>query len=111
MWNKIPKVTLMSTKSEDMGIDSGVVIVVVQPLSSVQLFVTLWAIYIAHQAPLSMGFPRQEHWSGLPPGDLPTPGMEPESPALQADTLPLSYQGFQKTLVKLASKNRDWRTA
>ena len=62
MWNKIPKVTLMSTKSEDMGIDSEVLIVVVQPLSSVQLFVTLWDV--AHQASLSMGFPRQEHWSG-----------------------------------------------
>ena len=39
----------------------------------------------AHQDPLSMGFPRQEYWSGLPfpsPGDLPNPGIEPESPAL-----------------------------
>ena len=41
-----------------------------------------------HQAPLSMGFSRQEYWSGLPlpsPGDLPDPGIEPRSPALQAD--------------------------
>ena len=40
---------------------------------------------LAHQAPLSMGFSRQEHWSGwpfLPPGDLPDPGIEPRSPAL-----------------------------
>ena len=40
---------------------------------------------VAHQAPLSMGFLRQEYWIGLPfpsPGDLPDPGMEPESPAL-----------------------------
>ena len=40
---------------------------------------------VAHQAPLSMGFPRQEYWSGLTfpfPGDLPDPGMEPVSPAL-----------------------------
>ena len=46
-------------------------------------------------APLSMGFPRQE-WSGLPfssPGDLPDPGIEPESSALQADSLPLSHLG------------------
>ena len=46
---------------------------------------------VAHQAPLSMGFSRQEHWSGLPcppPGDLPDPGVEPGSPALQADSLP-----------------------
>ena len=45
---------------------------------------------IACQAPLSMGFPRQEYWSGLPcspPGDLPDPGIEPGSPALQADSL------------------------
>ena len=43
-----------------------------------------------YQAPLSMGFPRQEYWSGLPfpsPGNLPDPGIEPRSPALQADTL------------------------
>ena len=46
---------------------------------------------VAHQAPLSMGFPRQEYWSGLPfpsPGDLPHPGTEPESPALQVVSLP-----------------------
>ena len=51
--------------------------------SCVQLFVTLWVI--AHQAPLSVGFSRQEYWSGLlcpPPGDLPNPGIEPESLAL-----------------------------
>ena len=43
-----------------------------------------------------MGFSRQEYWSGLPfpsPGDLPDPGIEPVSPALQADSLPLSHQG------------------
>ena len=43
------------------------------------------------QAPLSMGFSRQEYWSGSPfpsPGDLPDPGIEPASPALQADDLP-----------------------
>ena len=55
-------------------------------LSCVQLFAISWTV--AHQAPLSMGFPRQEHWSGLPgppPGDLPDPGLEPlslVSPAL-----------------------------
>ena len=48
-----------------------------------QLFATPWTV--ADQAPLSMGFPRQEYWSGLPfpsPGDLPDPGIEPTSPAL-----------------------------
>ena len=53
---------------------------------------------ITHQAPLSMGFARQEHWSGLPsppPRDLPNPGIEsvsPANPALQADSLPLSQR-------------------
>ena len=50
---------------------------------------TPWAV--AHQAPLSMGLSRQEYWSGLPfssPGDLPDPGVEPRSSALQADSLP-----------------------
>ena len=45
---------------------------------------------VAHQAPLSMGFSRQEYWSGLPfpsPGDLPNPGIKPKSRALQADSL------------------------
>ena len=49
-------------------------------LSRVQLFATPWTL--AHQAPLSMGFSRQEHWSGSPfpsPGDLPDPGIEPAS--------------------------------
>ena len=48
------------------------------------------------QAPLSMGFPRQEYWSGLPfpsSGGLPNPGLEPVSPALQANSLLRSYQG------------------
>ena len=61
-------------------------------LSCVQLFATLWTI--ARQAPLSMEFSRQEYWSGLPfpsPGDLPDPGAEPTTPALQAGSLPLSH--------------------
>ena len=61
----------------------------VMSLSRVRLFVTPWTV--AHQAPLSMGFSRQEYWSGLPflsPRDLPNPGIEPGSPALQVDHLP-----------------------
>ena len=57
-------------------------------LSRVQLFATPWTV--AHQAPLSMGFSRQEYWSGLtfpPPGDPPGPRIEPRSPALQAGSL------------------------
>ena len=63
-------------------------IVIVKSLSRVRLFATPWTV--AHQAPLSMGFSRQEYWSGLPfpsLGDLPDPGIEPRSPALQADAL------------------------
>ena len=53
-----------------------------------QLSVTLWTV--AHQGPLSMGFSRQEYWSGLPcppPGDFPNPGIKPRTSALQADSL------------------------
>ena len=60
----------------------------VRSLSRVQLFATSWTV--AHQAPWSMGFSRQEYWSGLPfpsPGDLPNPGIKPTSTALQADAL------------------------
>ena len=62
-------------------------------LSHVRLFATPWTV--AYQVPLSMGFSRQEYWSGLPfpsPGDLPDPGIDPGSPALQADAL-LSEKG------------------
>ena len=58
-------------------------------LSSIQLFATPQTA--AFQAPLSMGFSKQKYCSGLPfpsPEDLPDPGIEPESPALQADSLP-----------------------
>ena len=60
----------------------------VKSLSRVWLFVTPWTV--AYQASLSMGFSTQEYWSGLPflsPGDLPNPGIEPRSPALEADAL------------------------
>ena len=63
-------------------------------LSHVQLVPTPWTV--ACQAPLSMGFSRQEYWSGLPflpSEDLPDPGIEPRSPALQADSLLTELQG------------------
>ena len=75
----------------------------VKSLSRVRLFVTPWTV--AYQAPPSMGFSRQECWSGFPfpsPGDLPIPGTEPRSPALQADALPSEppgkpLKGIQRT--------------
>ena len=69
----------------------------VSAFSYVRLFVTLRSV--ACQAPLSVAFSRQEYWSRLPcppRGDLPYPGMEaasPETPALQAYSLPMSHQG------------------
>ena len=65
-----------------------------QLLSRVRLFATPWTA--ALQAPLSMGFSRQEYWSGLPcppPGDRPDPGIEPGSAASQADSLPSEPPG------------------
>ena len=68
-----------------------------QSLSHVQLSVNPWTV--AHQAPLSMEFSKQEYWSRLPfppPGDLPDPGIELTSPvpsALAGDSLPLSHKG------------------
>ena len=56
---------------------------------SCRTLATLWTV--ARQAPLPMGFSKQEYWSGLPfpsPGELSDPGIEPGSPALQADSLP-----------------------
>ena len=66
--------------------------VAVESLSHVRLFVTPRTV--AHQAPLSIDFPKQEYWRGLSfpsPGDLPDPGTKSESPAWQAYSLPLSH--------------------
>ena len=68
----ITKVPLLTLRDDDD----------VQPLSRVQLFATPWTV--ARQVPLSMGFSRQEYWSGVPcpsPRDLPNPGIEPRLPA------------------------------
>ena len=66
----------------------------VKSLSRVRLLVTPWTA--AYQAPPSMGFSRQEYWSGLSfpsPGDLPSLGIEPRSPTLQAENLPTELWG------------------
>ena len=66
----------------------------VKSLSRIRLFATPWTV--AYQPPLSMGFSRQECWSRLPfpsPGDFPNPGIEPGSPALEADALPSEPPG------------------
>ena len=85
---------------------------------------------VAHQVTLSMGFPRQEYWSGLPflsPGDLPDPGIEPGSLALQTDSLPteipkeapriiqrtykFNYLMKQYWLVRTAKEKTDFYTS
>ena len=85
----------------------------VKLLSPVRLFVTPWTV--AYQASLSMGFSRQEYWSGLPwpsPGDLPDPGIEPESPALQADALPSEPPGkpwCRRGVISTCKRGLLWR--
>ena len=67
-------------------------------LTHVRLFVTPWTV--AYQGPLSMGFSKQDYWSGLPfpsPGDLPNPGIKPGSPALRADALPFEPPNWTRT--------------
>ena len=69
--------------------------------SRVRLFATPWTV--AYQTALSVGFSRQEYWSGLPfppPVDLPNPGIEPGSPALQTDALPSEPPGNGRTEIK-----------
>ena len=81
----------------------------VKLLSHVRLFATPWTL--AYQAPPSMGFSRQECWSGLPfpsPGDLLNPGIKPRPPALQADALP-SKRRFQKEGLLFLPGNLQWK--
>ena len=76
---------------------SRVLLCCVESLSCVWLFVTLWTV--VHQAPLPMGFSRQEYWSELPcppPGDLSNPGTEPRSLTLQVDSLLSEPRGKPK---------------
>ena len=77
---------------------------VLSHFSRVRLFVTPWTVTC--QALQSMGFSKQKYWSGLPfpsPGDLPNPGIEPQSPVLQTDSLPPEPPG------KPRPKNKWWR--
>ena len=76
-----------------------------------QLFATPWTV--AHQTSPSMEFSRHEYWSGLPfpsAGDLPDPGIEPRSPALQADALPSEPPGSLKQNTKVIPTANRTRT-
>ena len=80
---------------------------VLSHFSHAWLFATPWTV--APQALLSMGFSRQEYWSGVPfpsPGDLPDPGIEPRSPALEADTLTSEPPGKRCANGKCIQKGR-----
>ena len=77
---------------------------------------SLWLWTVVHQVPQSMGFSRQENWNGLPcpsPWDCTNPGIKPSSPTLQVDSLPVSYQGRQRSLVSMGSQRfgYDWVTS
>ena len=80
-------------------------------LSRVRLFANPWTV--AHQAPLSVEFSRQEHWSGLPcpsAGDLPDPGIKPRSPMVQADSLPSEPPDKSKAC-DITSLFIDWKVS
>ena len=92
---------------------------VLSRFSCVRQFVTLWTV--AHQAPLSMGFSRQEYWSGLlcpPPGDLPDPGIESTSlmfPALSGRffTTSITWEApktVNKILINSVDQEREENT-
>ena len=86
-----PPLLLVQKPHECMGSS---VYAFIYSVMSFLLFVTPWSV--AHHAPLSIGFSRQKYWSGLQfssPGDLPNPGIELRSPALQAHPLPSEPQG------------------
>ena len=94
------KTSIPSSRAPDHSLplrDSGFLINLPRIWFNVWLFETLWTV--AHRAPLSMGFSRQEYWSGLtfpPQGDTPESGIEPMtlvSPTLQVGSLPLSHWG------------------
>ena len=96
---------LRAPKSVEQTSIGGCLLLFSQSLSHILLFATPWTI--VHQARLSIGFPRQEYQSGFlftSPGDLLDPGIELGSPALQADSLPLSHQGNPRRILEHTKK-------
>ena len=95
---KVDKTTRPFSYDQNQILYDYTVEVQVKSLSHVQLFVILWTI--TYQAPLTMGFSRQEYWNGLPspsPGDLLNPGIKLRSPALQADAVPSEPPGNRRS--------------
>ena len=95
---RLKRLSSSSSSSSNLQSKQYVLLLLLSHFSRIQLFATLWTM--ACSPPLSMGFSRQENWSGLPcpPGYFPDPGIEPRSPALQADSLPLSHQGSPNSM-------------
>ena len=113
-WAPVHRVTKSQTQLKQLSMHAYCAYInpnlLIYPLVTISLFCMLvfsrsvmfdsaipWTI--AHQAPLSMGFSRQEYWSGQPfssQGDLPDPGIKPGSPAMKADTLPSEPPGGPK---------------
>ena len=102
----LPAVTPLQVWSPALQFSSAVTVHLVFIMCQVRLYVCMFLLVqsclivipwtVACQAPLSMEFSRQEYWSGLPfpsPGDLPDPGINPASPAWQADSLPAGSPG------------------
>ena len=105
-WERSPKTEMERTR-KTMFMLNLLVKVKVKSLSHVWLFATPWTV--ACQAPLSMGFSRQEYWSRLPfpsPGNLSNPGIEPRSSALQADTLTSEPPGKPKSSSNYLKKGK-----
>ena len=81
----------------------------VKSLSRVRVFATPWKV--TYEAPRSVGFSRQDYWSGLPfpsPGDSPNPEIKPRSPALQTGALPSEPPGKPKFYKYYTVHVRDW---
>ena len=94
--NLVGRYGLVKSLTRNCAIDNNIKYCCYCLLAKFGSFMTPWTV--AHQAPLSMGFPRLEYWSGLSfpsPGYLPDPGIEPVPPALEVDPLPLSHQVTQ----------------
>ena len=95
MQQKFKQIGVVEETFDEKEVKSGALESCACILRRVRLFVTLWTV--THQAPLSVGFSRQEYWSGLPcppPGDLPNPGIEPVSLMSPALTSGLFTIGF-----------------
>ena len=78
-------------------------------LSPVQLYVTVWTV-ACQASPSNQGFSNQDYWSGLlcpPPGNFPDPRIEPMSPTLQADSLPLRHQGSPQNISNPSDFTRE----